>query len=234
MSYNACVAMEVVDHYKVLGVSRDADMEQVKLAYRKAALACHPDNNDGDSEEAERKLRALIEAYKAIAKDLNPGAWKPVTNEGRTLSPQDFARDGYSVTWQPTLEGGEDSEEADAAESHAPRAKARTERNELRILLIFWGVAVFLGIVVGLGVALYRDRTAGPEGVGSGDLMLSVLFGELIYIAVAVAAIVLIVLTRKVVKFTLYLIQEKWKLLPGPSSGNRELPGPSGRELPRK
>ena len=35
------------DYYKVLGLSKDADDEAIKKAYKKAALLHHPDRNKG-------------------------------------------------------------------------------------------------------------------------------------------------------------------------------------------
>ena len=54
------------DYYNVLGVSRDAAPEEIKKAYRKAALAYHPDRNPGDA-EAEEKFKAAAEAYSVLA-----------------------------------------------------------------------------------------------------------------------------------------------------------------------
>ena len=36
------------DFYEVLGVSKDADEKAIKSAYRKLAMANHPDRNAGD------------------------------------------------------------------------------------------------------------------------------------------------------------------------------------------
>jgi molecular chaperone DnaJ len=53
------------DYYELLGVSRDADAEQIKKAYRKAAMQYHPDRNNG-SAEAEQKFKEVSEAYEAL------------------------------------------------------------------------------------------------------------------------------------------------------------------------
>ena len=231
MSYNACMP-RVVDHYKVLGVSRDAGIEEVKLAYRKAALSCHPDNYDGDPAEGERKLRALIEAYKAIVRELEPAAWTTVSTEGRTFTPQDFAREGYAASWQPTLEARKRSASASTASSTRPTAPEKHERNETRIFVTFWILAIVLGILVGGAAACYRAWTVGTEQLSTGDLLLSVILGELIYVGLAVATIVLIIVTRQVVRFTLRLAHQGWRFLPG-RSRNYDLPqSPSGQELP--
>ena len=53
------------DYYKVLGVSRDASEEDIKQAYRKMALACHPDRCPGDK-QAERRFKEAAEAYEVL------------------------------------------------------------------------------------------------------------------------------------------------------------------------
>lgn len=53
------------DYYEVLGVSRDASQQDIKRAYRKAALEHHPDRNPGDA-EAEEKFKAAAEAYSVL------------------------------------------------------------------------------------------------------------------------------------------------------------------------
>ena len=221
-----------VDHYKVLGVPRDADMDAVKLAYRKAALDYHPDNYDGDPEEAETKLRELIVAYKSVARELNPSSWSTAAPVGRTFTPQDFAREGSAAVWQPTLEARKTAPGTGTPAFRLSRDHGEATRNETRIFVTWWIAAIILGILVGGAAATYRAWTLGPERLTLGDIALSVLVGELIYAGLAVATFVLIVLTRQVVHLTLRLAQMGWRFLPG-RTADRELPrSSSGRELP--
>ena len=53
------------DYYEILEVSRDADTETIKKAYRKQALRYHPDRNQGDI-EAEENFKQIIEAYEVL------------------------------------------------------------------------------------------------------------------------------------------------------------------------
>ncbi|MDP6381010.1 MAG: DnaJ domain-containing protein, partial [Phycisphaerae bacterium] len=54
------------DYYKVLGVSRGAPPEDIKSAYRRAALKYHPDRNP-DDKEAEQKFKECAEAYEVLS-----------------------------------------------------------------------------------------------------------------------------------------------------------------------
>src|ERR1700678_3693968 len=61
------VASNSTDLYEVLGVERGATPEQIKSAYRKAALKWHPDRNPEKKEEAEHNFRAASEAYAVLS-----------------------------------------------------------------------------------------------------------------------------------------------------------------------
>jgi molecular chaperone DnaJ len=54
------------DYYEILGVSRGADAQELKAAYRKLALKFHPDKNAGDR-EAEERFKEASEAYGVLA-----------------------------------------------------------------------------------------------------------------------------------------------------------------------
>src|SRR5271169_6693399 len=56
--------MQFKDYYHTLGVTRDADAEAVKRAYRKSARKYHPDVSK--EKNAENKFKELQEAYEVL------------------------------------------------------------------------------------------------------------------------------------------------------------------------
>ncbi len=55
------------DHYEVLGVRRDAADAEIRKAYRKEALRWHPDKNPDNADVAEKRFKAISEAFKTLA-----------------------------------------------------------------------------------------------------------------------------------------------------------------------
>jgi curved DNA-binding protein CbpA len=51
--------------YGVLGVARAATDEQIKAAFRKLAMTCHPDLCGGD-QHAERRFQEILSAYETL------------------------------------------------------------------------------------------------------------------------------------------------------------------------
>jgi molecular chaperone DnaJ len=69
------------DYYEILGVSRDADDQTVKGAYRKLALQHHPDRNPGDH-SAEEKFKEAAEAYSVLADSQKRAAYDRFGHQG--------------------------------------------------------------------------------------------------------------------------------------------------------
>ena len=55
-----------MDYYKILGINKDADENEIKKAYRKLAIKYHPDKNLGNK-EAEEKFKEINEAYEVLS-----------------------------------------------------------------------------------------------------------------------------------------------------------------------
>jgi molecular chaperone DnaJ len=54
------------DYYEILGVEKNASVDEVKKSYRKLAMQYHPDKNP-DNKEAEEKFKEATEAYEVLS-----------------------------------------------------------------------------------------------------------------------------------------------------------------------
>lgn len=84
-----------MDHYKILGISQQADAEQIKQAYRKLAKKYHPDLNPDDP-EAEARFKEVVEAYEVLSdeakrKEYDLKRQKTVNGKGSGEKKQGYA-----------------------------------------------------------------------------------------------------------------------------------------------
>ncbi|KAG9508537.1 DnaJ protein-like 1, partial [Fragariocoptes setiger] len=68
------------DYYKILGVSKSANDDEIKKAYRKLALKYHPDKNK--SAGAEEKFKEIAEAYEILSDKKKRDIYDQVGEEG--------------------------------------------------------------------------------------------------------------------------------------------------------
>ncbi|KAJ5992918.1 Heat shock protein DnaJ N-terminal [Penicillium sp. IBT 35674x] len=61
------------DYYKILGVSQDATQQQIRTAYKRESLKCHPDRVPADSPERPARTRKFQEINDAYFTLSDPG-----------------------------------------------------------------------------------------------------------------------------------------------------------------
>lgn len=62
------------DFYELLGVGREASADDIKKAFRKLAMQCHPDRNPGDK-AAEQRFKDINEAYDVLKDEQKRAAY---------------------------------------------------------------------------------------------------------------------------------------------------------------
>ena len=95
------------DYYEILSVSRDANVEQIKKAYRKSALRWHPDKNLDQRELAERNFKRLAEAYEVLSDPQKRQIYDRYGKDGLTNGgPDPTARAGFGFPGMANLFDG--------------------------------------------------------------------------------------------------------------------------------
>ncbi|HLQ47048.1 MAG TPA: DnaJ domain-containing protein, partial [Planctomycetaceae bacterium] len=69
------------DYYEVLGVKKDASADEIKKAYKKLALANHPDRNPGDHTAVDR-FKEAAEAFEVLSDPDKRGRYDRFGHEG--------------------------------------------------------------------------------------------------------------------------------------------------------
>lgn len=198
------------DPYRVLGLEHSAPLEEIRLAYRKAALRCHPDRRRDDPVTAEREFQQVTGAYRAI---LRMRGRKREARQIRAVSPAEVAR----RTSGPTsfIYADDDPETRRHLAAH-PEAQKRTVAsfNEPAVFVGCW----LLAIVVSAGAVLFasrwffRGRYLADTGAVGLALILTAAVGT--YLAVLAATIAALLASRRVLWVVAQLGLLAMRLLP--------------------
>ena len=96
--------MEYKDYYKIMGLKRDASLEDIKRSYRKLARKYHPDvSNEND---AEAKFKEFAEDYEVLKDpkkratydrlDPNQASWQRFQRQPGRDSTFEFSSTGFN------------------------------------------------------------------------------------------------------------------------------------------
>ena len=55
------------NYYTILGITKNANFDEIKKAYRKLAMKYHPDRNISNKESAEKKFKEISYAYDILS-----------------------------------------------------------------------------------------------------------------------------------------------------------------------
>lgn len=118
----------MLKEYEVLGVSRDATREELKEAYRRAAMRYHPDRNPDDP-AAKEKFQEVERAYRVLVK--NPLPLRLKKERGTDPPPWHNAQSAeakqaeFAEQWRAARD-----EERQAQQQHARRHAARMRKTD--------------------------------------------------------------------------------------------------------
>lgn len=83
--------MSYASYYEILGIERNATLEDIKKAYRKLALRWHPDKNPDNREEAEKRFKEIAQAYEVLSDPQKRSRYDSgYSTAGRYSAAQDF------------------------------------------------------------------------------------------------------------------------------------------------
>jgi len=127
--------MNLWDYYRVLGLRQGASDDEIRKAYRKKAMECHPDRNH--SPDAQDKFIRITEAYEYLTSHPH----------GRNISQEEVQRN-YQAWVDYRRAEARKRAEAYARASYAEFRKSRIYKSTT----VIDGTMVFLGLILAVTV----------------------------------------------------------------------------------
>jgi len=81
------------NYYQILGLNKNASLDEIKKTYKKLAIKYHPDKNNGDKEK-EEKFKEITEAYSELSDPNKKSQYDNQSPHGKTYNPNPFSNLG--------------------------------------------------------------------------------------------------------------------------------------------
>ena len=155
-------SMPFEDHYAVLGVRRASSATEIRKAYRRLVLKCHPDRHPGDA-AAEEQFKRVTAAYEVIGDperrksyDVTLGAFEDAA--AQSIAQAERRRREAAAAKREAVEARQTSADPFAASRQRVRRRGyyRLESNELQMSDVANGIA--LGAAAWAFLAAYGLR----------------------------------------------------------------------------
>jgi len=196
------------DFYEVLGVEPGASIEEIRRAYRKAALKYHPDRCPDDPAAA-RRFRKMTEAYRAVMRIRRRDF------STHKFTPQELALRDWEKPVTGYVAAGPD-QKMSWLERLGGRKFVMPTLNENRFFVCLWIVALLVTLLV---VRLLGELMLVGRAWESLSVLEIVVFATVplaTYAATVAATIIIIVLTRQIVYLAVQLRLGWMRALPRP------------------
>lgn len=162
-------------YYQILGVPQDASQDEIKKAFRRQAMECHPDQaQDMDKTEAKRRFIRLREAFDVLG---DREKRKKYDRSRSGEEPETRARSAYEGDWENFSEDPESTIKSVIEAVLRGAADAATHTLTLWGGMLKWAFSYGL-LIAPLTVVLIMAAAPTPPGMDSSVIVVpAVLFG---------------------------------------------------------
>lgn len=192
-----------LDPYLVLNVPHGAGVQEIRAAFRRAALLNHPDSRPDDPNAAVRRFREICQAYRLLMRAHGP-----------VITPQQLARkdEPWLKLGLPRQSWWDFRHQWQATDVPPIAREVRPRVDEPVVFVLCLAVAAALAAVV--TQSIHGWDPAAQAGSLPGQLLLA----EAIYLPIAAGAYLLLVANRTVVHILSHLCLRGRLCLPRPTT----------------